>query len=152
MATEIERKFLVSGEIPDGEDTHIAQAYLNLDPHRIVRVRIEDGSATLTIKGKTEGISRPEFEYPIPLEDARQLLKLAAGSPIEKTRRRIPAGAYVWEVDTFHGANQGLIVAEIELPSETSDFEKPDWLGEEVSDDFRFQNSNLSQQPYSSWH
>ena len=151
MATEIERKFLVDGEIPAGDDTHIIQAYLSLDPQRNVRVRIENDAATLTIKGKTVGISRAEFEYTIPLDDAKELLKLAAGSAIEKVRRRVPSGDHTWEIDTFHGANQGLIVAEIELNSESEEFTRPSWLGEEVSSDPRYLNSQLCQRPFNSW-
>lgn len=151
MAAEIERKFLVAGELPAGQETDIVQAYLCLDPERTVRVRIESGSATLTIKGQAEGITRPEFEYPIPLDDAQELLLLALGKPVEKTRRRAQAGAHSWEIDTFHGANAGLVVAEIELQSESETFEKPAWLGREVSNDPRYLNAKLAQAPYSSW-
>lgn len=151
MATEIERKFLVSGAFPDGKATEIVQIYLSLDPQRTIRVRIESGKATFNIKGKTEGITRTEFEYPIPLPDAWELLKLAIGSPIEKTRHRISHGAHTWEVDVFHGANQGLIVAEIELASESQSFEKPAWVGEEVSTDFRYTNASLATHPFQSW-
>lgn len=151
MATEIERKFLVSGEIPDGDDSTIVQAYLNLDPERTVRVRIESGQATLTIKGKTRGISRAEFEYPIPEADAIELLKLAIGKAIEKTRRRIVVGKFTWEIDIFGAANLGLIVAEIELQSESDGFEKPSWLGAEVTSDLRYANSNLIKLPFTTW-
>lgn len=151
MATEIERKFLVSGTIPAGDETHMLQAYLNFDPQRTVRVRIGDDSATLTIKGKTEGISRAEFEYPIPLDDARSLLDLAVGSVIEKTRRRVLVGEHTWEVDTFAGANRGLVVAEIELSSESEQFDKPEWVGDEVSGDKRYLNSLLAQHPFTDW-
>ena len=151
MATEIEKKFLVAGEIPAGEDSEIAQAYLSLTPERTVRVRIRSGKATLTIKGRPTGISRPEFEYEIPFDDARQLLELAVGAPVEKTRRCIPAGDFTWEVDTFHGANEGLVVAEIELQSERDHFERPDWLGDEVTDDPRYLNSNLVTKPFREW-
>ena len=151
MATEIERKFLVTGEIPDGDDTDIVQGYLSLDPDRTVRVRIAGSRATLTIKGRTTGISRAEFEYTIPPEEAEQLLDLAIGTPIEKTRRRVPAGEHLWEIDTFHGANDGLVVAEIELGSESESFPHPEWLGEEVSADRRYLNSHLTQQPFSTW-
>jgi adenylate cyclase len=151
MATEIERKFLVTGELPDGQDTDIVQAYLSLDPERTVRVRIESGSATLTIKGRTEGISRLECEYPIPLADARELLGLALGEPVEKTRRRSRVGIHTWEIDRFHGANDGLVVAEIELETESDTFERPSWLGEEVSSEARYLNAKLAQAPYGSW-
>ena len=151
MATEIERKFLVAGELPEGEDSQIAQAYLSLDPERTVRVRIESGVATLTIKGKAQGISRAEFEYVIPLEEAEHILELAVGSAIEKTRRRIVVGKHTWEVDIFHGANEGLVVAEIELECEHDDFVKPDWLREEVSSDRRYFNSSLVSTPFKDW-
>ena len=151
MATEIERKFLVAGDIPDGEDNDITQAYLNLDPGRTVRVRIESGQATLTIKGRNTGISRPEFEYPIPLADATELLKLSLGAAIEKTRRRVIAGELTWEIDTFRGANTGLVVAEVELQSEGQAFDRPDWLGAEVSDDPRYCNSMLVETPFCNW-
>jgi len=151
MPTEIERKFLVRGELPDGDDTQIVQAYLSLDLERIVRVRIESGRATLTIKGKPTGISRPEFEYAIPEPDAVELLKLAVGQPIEKTRRRIASGGSTWEVDIFGGANQGLVVAELELQSESDEFERPEWLGDEVTDDPRYANCNLIQAPFGKW-
>ena len=151
MPTEIERKFLVRGELPDGDDTQIVQGYLSLDLERIVRVRIESGRATLTIKGKPTGISRPEFEYPIPEQDAVELLKLAVGQPIEKTRRRIASGGSTWEVDIFDGANQGLVVAEIELQSESDEFERPEWLGDEVTDDPRYANCMLIQAPFGEW-
>ena len=151
MATEIERKFLVAGEIPDGTDTEIVQAYLSLDPERTVRIRVESGSATLTIKGRTAGISRSEHEYPIPLADAEEMLPIAIGSAIEKTRRRVPAGEFTWEIDTFHGANAGLVVAEIELSSESEEFEKPPWLGKEVSADPRYLNAHLAVTPFRDW-
>ena len=151
MPTEIERKFLVRGELPDGDDTQIVQGYLSLDLERIVRVRIESGRATLTIKGKPTGISRPEFEYPIPEQDAVELLKLAVGQPIEKTRRRIASGGSTWEVDIFDGANQGLVVAEIELQSESDEFERPEWLGDEVTDDPRYANCKLIHAPFGKW-
>ena len=154
MATEIERKFLIACEphqLPEGEDSSIVQAYLNLDPERNVRVRIEDSQATLTIKGKTSGISRPEFEFPIPLAEAEGLLKLAVGSVVGKTRRRVPAGDLTWEIDFFHGANTGLVIAEIELESEMQAFESPSWLGEEVSHDPRYLNSMLAQVPFRDW-
>ncbi|OVE77053.1 adenylate cyclase [bacterium E08(2017)] len=151
MGIEIERKFLVVGEVPDGESSEICQAYLCADIERTIRVRIDDQVATLTIKGKTEGLSRSEYEYEIPLEDARELMELALGQPVRKTRTRIPHGNHVWEVDVFHDANEGLCVAEVELAAEDEVVELPDWVGDEVSGDGRYRNSYLAKHPYSEW-
>ncbi len=153
MATEIERKFLVPGRFPDCPGRAIVQAYLNLDPERTVRVRIEEDEANLNIKGKStsEGLARPEFEYPIPRADARTMLELAEGSPVEKVRHRLPAGPHTWEIDVFHGDNEGLVVAEIELTSEAEAFERPEWLGEEVTHDHRYKNASLAQRPWRDW-
>jgi adenylate cyclase len=117
-----------------------------------VRVRIEGARAVMTIKSKATGISRGEWEYDLPLADAAEFLdKLCEQPIIEKYRRRIPFGGFVWEVDEFLGANAGLVVAEIELPSENQAFGKPDWVGEEVTHDARYFNSNLIKHPYSCW-
>jgi adenylate cyclase len=117
-----------------------------------VRVRIEGDHAMLTIKGRTVGASRGEWEYPIPLADAAELLDGLCEQPlIEKYRTRIALGGHVWEVDEFLGANAGLVVAEIELGSEDEAFDKPDWLGEEVTSDVRYLNANLIRHPYTSW-
>lgn len=151
MPVEIERKFLVSGKLPIQEGTEIQQAYLCLDPERTIRVRIDDGAATLNIKGKTKGISRQEFEYGIPLEEAQELMKLALGHVIHKTRMRLPQGQHLWEIDVFQGANDGLIVAEIELESEDTPIDLPDWIGEDVSHDPRYLNACLAQAPFSTW-
>ncbi len=151
MGIEIERKFLVIGEIPAGESTELIQAYLSLDPDRTVRVRIDDESASITIKGRTTRATRVEFEYSIPLEDGRQLLPMAEGSPVEKIRHRIPVGDHIWEVDVFSGDNAGLIVAEIELESENESFDLPDWIGEDVTENPRYLNACLAQNPYSNW-
>lgn len=152
MAEEIERKFLVVGEgWRQGKPQHLVQGYLNRDPERCVRVRIADDRAFLTVKGKNSGIRRAEFEYQIPVADARELLKLCDGPVIDKRRYRIPAGELCWEVDEFFGANAGLVIAEIELTSEQQSFPYPEWLGEEVSDDARYYNSSLSTQPFSTW-
>ncbi|MES2047509.1 MAG: CYTH domain-containing protein [Pseudomonadota bacterium] len=154
MGIEIERKFLV---VDDGwkhqvEGVFMRQGYICSEPGRIVRVRVEGERAMLTIKGKTEGISRGEWEYAIPLEDARQLLDVLCEKPlIEKNRYRISFGGFVWEVDEFFGENAGLIVAEIELESETQTFTKPDWVGQEVSQDSRYANANLFKHPFQSW-
>ena len=154
MGIEIERKFLVVGDSwkQQGQGTLIRQGYICSDPGRIVRVRIDGDLAMITIKGKTEGISRGEWEYAIPLDDAEQLLLGLCEKPlIEKKRTRIPHGDFVWEVDEFFGENLGLVVAEIELESETQDFARPDWLGAEVSHDRRYANANLFKHPFQRW-
>lgn len=152
MAIEIERKFLVTGDAwRSAEAVYFSQGYLNRDKARTVRVRIAGERAFLTIKGLTQGVSRAEFEYAIPVEDARQLLAMCEQPLIEKNRRKIPFAGFVWEVDEFLGENLGLVVAEIELPSEDSKFAKPDWVGEEVTHDQRYFNSNLSQHPFNCW-
>ena len=153
MATEIERKFLVSDTafLEKSEGEYLSQGYLSHTPESVVRVRIRGDEAFLTVKGITKGASRLEFEYPVPREDAKEMLALCPEGKIEKTRHEIPLGKHVWEVDVFHGDNDGLIVAEIELGGEDEAFEKPDWLGEEVTGDPRYYNSNLSQTPFKSW-
>lgn len=154
MGIEIERKFLVRDESWKalGQGVSICQGYLSSHPDRIVRVRIEGGAAMLTIKGRTVGASRGEWEYPIPLDDARRFLADLCEKPvIEKMRYRIRDHGMVWEVDEFSGDNAGLVVAEIELESEDQAFSKPDWVGEEVTHDARYFNANLLRAPYSSW-
>jgi len=152
VGIEIERKFLVQGQAWRSEDgQYICQAYLNRDPARTVRVRIQGEQAWLTIKGRSSGATRAEFEYPVPLADAKALLELADGPRIEKIRHRILVRGMLWEVDEFLGDNAPLVVAEIELPSEDHPFEKPDWLGEEVTHDPRYFNSALASLPYSRW-
>ncbi|MBQ8829794.1 MAG: CYTH domain-containing protein [Burkholderiaceae bacterium] len=156
MAKEIEKKFLVvSDEWREGAvGTHYRQGYLNSVKERTVRIRTINDKAFLTIKGLTVGCTRLEFEYPIPFEDCNKLLDELAEKPIiEKTRYKIPAGdGLTWEIDEFHGVNEGLIVAEIELPTEETPFTKPSWLGEEVSSDPRYFNSNLVANPYTTWN
>jgi len=154
MGVEIERKFLVDGEAwrTLGAATLLRQGYLSADPARTVRVRIDGERAFLTIKGKSVGASRGEWEYPIPVADAAQLLDGLCQQPlVEKVRRRIAVGPHTWEVDEFLGANAGLAVAEIELASEDEAFDKPDWIGREVTGDTRYFNSNLIRHPYSQW-
>lgn len=153
MAVEIERKFLVVGEEwrSLGTGVRYSQGYLCRDPERTVRVRQAGEKAYLTIKGRTDGISRLEFEYEIPLADAVAMLALCDRPPIEKIRYPIPQGELVWEVDEFLGANQGLIVAEVELRSPDQIFAKPTWLGAEVSNDPRYFNAALAATPYSQW-
>lgn len=151
MATEIERKFLVVDDAWSDGATGIrmAQGYLAIEPERTVRVRLAGDEAWLTIKGPTRGISRFEFEYPIPVDDARSLLELCVSKVIDKTRHRIPHAGHVWEVDVFHGENEGLVIAEVELADESIMPELPPWVGEEVSHDPRFTNSSLSRRPFS---
>lgn len=152
MAVEIERKFLVTGDAwRDAPAVFYSQGYLNRDKRRTVRVRIAGEEAFLTVKGQSAGASRAEFEYPIPLWDARDLLALCEQPLVEKYRRKIPYEGFVWEVDEFLGENQGLVVAEIELPGEDTRFSIPDWVGEEVTSDVRYFNSNLSLHPYCHW-
>ena len=153
MAKEIERKFLVKKGLffPSGEGEYIAHGYLSSTPERTVRVRIKNKRGYLTVKGRNKGISRNEFEYEIPTSDAKELLEMCEPSIIVKRRHIINVNSSRWEVDIFEGDNEGLILAEIELSTETEDFFKPDWLGEEVSFDVRYFNSNLSKCPYKFW-
>lgn len=152
MAIEIERKFLVQGEAwRSATPERLSQGYLSRDPARTVRVRVAGDTAWLTIKGKSEGIARAEFEYPIPLADAQALLALCEGPLIDKFRHRTEHAGHVWEVDEFLGDNAGLVLAEIELGSADERFETPPWLGTEVSDDPRYFNSALSRHPYTRW-
>ncbi len=152
-ALEIERKFLVKGQGWKAASRGIAirQGFLAVGPKRTVRVRIAAGKAFLTIKGAVEGITRQEFEYPIPVGQAERILELCIRPLIEKKRYRIEHLGMTWEVDEFFGENAGLVVAEIELGSESQDFARPRWLGEEVSHDHRYLNANLVKSPYSRW-
>jgi adenylate cyclase len=156
MGIEIERKFLVDHdkwnklEKPQGKN--YKQGYIVSDEKRTVRVRVTDTNGYITIKGKMPGnISRAEFEYEIPIADANEMLHTLTVNGTEKTRYRIPLGGFVWEVDVFKGDNHGLIVAEIELDSEEDEFEKPDWLANEVTDDTRYSNARLAVNPYNNW-
>jgi adenylate cyclase len=154
MSVEIERKFLVRDARWKslGQGVLLRQGYLSSDPERIVRVRIEGESAVLTIKGRVVGVTRGEWEYPIPLNDAKAFLDSLCERPIiEKKRYRIAHEGMIWEVDEFLGDNAGLVVAEIELESEDQVFAKPEWVGEEVTHDPRYFNSSLLRNPYSSW-
>lgn len=154
MAKEIERKFLVKddetwrsvkGEI-------YRQGYLSTVKERTVRVRTIGSRGYLTIKGLTKGATRLEFEYDIPVEDARQMLDELCERPlIEKTRRKIEQDDLTWELDEFFGENQGLVVAEVELQDEDQTFTKPPWIGQEVTTDPRYFNANLVNNPYSQW-
>lgn len=153
MALEIERKFLVQSPPFEewGEGLRIVQGYLSKERHATVRVRVLGDQGILTVKGETRGVSRLEFEYSIPLDEAEELLKLCAGGLIEKRRWRVTEGDTVWEVDRFEGANEGLWIAEVELETEDSRYQKPSWIGEEVSHHPQYFNSALARSPYKSW-
>jgi adenylate cyclase len=153
MAIEIERKYLVHGEPWRGwgEGVLYRQGYLSRGAHSTTRVRLAGAVGQLTLKGKTEGISRLEFEYEIPAADAEALLALCEGGLILKRRWRVPVGDHIWEVDVFEGENAGLVVAEIELSSPDETFERPSWIGEEVSHDPRYSNGALSRRPWRQW-
>lgn len=154
MGKEIERKFLVkSGNFKENaKKEHIHQGFLSTEKERVVRVRIMGAEAYLTIKGLSEGITRKEFEYKIPLEDARVLLRELCKKPtIEKYRYRVEHGGLTWEVDEFLGANEGLVVAEVELEDPDQEVSLPSWAGREVSGDPRYFNSNLVKDPYKNW-
>jgi adenylate cyclase len=153
MAVEIERKFLVNSDAwRDGPaGVRICQGYLTRDPARTVRVRLAGEKAFLTIKGVSSGISRQEFEYAIPPDEARALLEFCLPPLLDKIRHEREIGGHLWEIDEFFGANAGLVVAEIELKDADEVFVKPGWLGREVSDDPRYFNSRLAEQPWSEW-
>ena len=152
MAKEIERKFLVKDSWqPQSTGIKIAQGYLSTVPERTVRVRIKGEKGYLTIKGKNVGVSRAEYEYEIPRQDAEEMLQLAEQPILVKTRYLEQQGEFTWEVDVFAGENQGLVVAEIELPAEDAEFSRPAWLGQEVSGDVRYYNANLIKCPFSLW-
>jgi adenylate cyclase len=153
MATEIERKYLVKGDFMEGVILiySIRQGYLCNNQEKSVRIRISDRTGYITIKGSQRGITRFEWEKEIELEEAEELLALCSGSIIEKTRFIVPNGDYKIEVDQFHGENRGLIIAEIELNSESDVPPLPIWIGEEVTYDKRYHNSYLSQNPYKKW-
>ncbi len=152
MGKEIERKFMVKeGAWRNAKGTRCRQGYLNSAKERNVRVRTMEDKAYLTIKGIAIGASRMEFEYEIPLQDADELLEICEKPLIEKTRYKVQEGGFVWEVDEFFRENQGLIVAEVELESEDQELPKPEWVGEEVTGDPRYFNSNLIKKPYANW-
>lgn len=153
MGIEIERKFLLAGDgwRAGAQGVEYRQGYLSRDPARTVRVRVAGGQGFLTIKGRNEGVARAEFEYVIPVDEAYQLLKLCEGPLIEKLRYRVEHAGFCWEIDEFLGENAGLVVAEIELPSADTAFDRPAWVGAEVSDDTRYYNSSLSRLPFTRW-
>ena len=153
---EIERKFLILSEVYKTEafkSTRIVQGFLNTHKERTVRVRIKGEEAFITVKGisNAEGTTRLEWEKEIPLKDAEMLLTICEPNLIEKTRFEVKIGNHIFEVDEFYGENEGLVIAEIELTSENEDFEKPKWLGKEVTGDVRYYNSLLSKTPYRNW-
>ena len=153
MANEIERKFLVhESVVPEAKQCiRMKQAYLCIDVERTVRVRIAGDISFLTIKGENKGISRKEYEYPIPVEDALDLMTLAVTDPVEKVRKIIYENGKKWEVDFFEGKNKGLVTAEVELSKEDEKVIIPGWVGKEISEDVKYRNSMLSKMPYSNW-
>lgn len=152
---EIERKFLVRKDfwyaIRKPAGVAVRQGYLVSDPEKTVRVRIMGEQGYLTIKGPAVNSVRDEFEYPIPKADAEALLEKFTNRRIDKVRYRIELSGHTWEVDEFFGANEGLVVGEIELDHPEQSFEKPDWIGEEVTDDHRYSNSSLAEYPFTAW-
>jgi adenylate cyclase len=153
MGTEIERKFLVRDPsvVAGSAGTRFRQGYLSRDPERTVRVRRAGDRAWLTIKGRSRGASRDEFEYEIPPQDAEQLLALCPNPLIEKTRHLVDVDGATWEVDVFEGDNAGLVIAEIELGAVDAPVTIPDWAGPEVTEDPRYYNANLAARPFGTW-
>ncbi|OQS10393.1 adenylate cyclase [Chromobacterium violaceum] len=153
MALEIERRFVVSGDGWRGlaPAVQYRQGYLSVEKERTVRVRVVGQQAWLTLKSNISNVSRHEFEYPIPLADAQTIMGAMCPMVVDKLRHLIEHGGFVWEVDEFFGDNAGLVLAEIELPDEDTPFAKPDWVGEEVTEDGRYTNAYLSKHPYRSW-
>lgn len=155
MAQEIERKFLVKGEFKAfaKKSTRITQGYLSSVPERTVRVRLKGDKGFITIKGigSASGASRYEWEKEIPTTEVEELLKICEPGVIDKTRFLVEVGEHTYEVDEFYGENEGLTVAEVELSSEEESFNKPAWLGEEVTGDAKYYNSMLMKNPYSKW-
>jgi adenylate cyclase len=156
MAKEIERKFLVTGDFRPfiKSETRIKQGYLSSVPERIVRIRIRDRKGYITIKGiaNVTGVSRFEWEKEIPLQEANELMQLCEPGMIDKTRYIVPEQSGLnFEIDEFYGDNEGLLIAEIELPAENHTFEKPDWLGKDVTNEPVYYNSSLKNNPYKNW-
>ncbi|MGC4102874.1 CYTH domain-containing protein [Ferruginibacter sp.] len=155
MGLEIERKYLVDHQTWNAADKSAGklyrQGYISTDENKTIRIRLAGTDAWLTIKGKTTGATRSEFEYSIPAEDAIQMLNTLAESELSKTRYKIPCKGKLWEVDVFHDENEGLIVAEIELASEDEEFELPEWASTEVTGDAKYYNSNLTLYPFKRW-
>jgi CYTH domain-containing protein len=154
MGIEIERKFLVIGDVwrSLAEGQIYCQGYISTLDKTTVRVRVVGNQGYLTIKGQSTGMTRAEFEYPIPVADAEMILQTLCHPPlIEKIRYRIPLENVIWEVDEFMGENQGLVLAEVELEQEQQSINLPDWIGVEVTEDIRYYNVNLAQHPYRQW-
>lgn len=153
MGLEIERKYLIRDDSwkAGAVGVRMTQGYLSFDRDRTVRVRLAGDEAWITIKGRGEGITRSEFEYAIPAGDAAELLKIAVGSVIDKTRFCVQEAGHLWEIDVFHGDNDGLIVAEVELDRADEEVLLPPWVGEEVSDQRRYFNSCLAREPFKDW-
>ncbi|MEA3496393.1 MAG: CYTH domain-containing protein [Bacteroidota bacterium] len=152
MGKEIERKFLIKGNFSKSKKVYITQGYLKSENNNVVRVRISDKNAFITIKGKNKGIVRSEFEYKIPLEDAKEILtEFCENRIIEKCRYTVLYENFTWEIDEFLGENKGLIYAEIELKNENQIFEKPNWVGKEITGDSKYYNSNLIKIPFNKW-
>ncbi len=154
MAIETERKFLVrndSWKAAVHESIFVRQGFLSAAPERTVRVRTTGKGAFLTVKGKAVDASRQEFEYPIPASDAEELLQLCEGVIIKKKRHYVHHKGHLWEIDAFQGENEGLVLAEIELKKADEYFERPDWAAEEVTGDYRYQNSALASNPFRNW-
>ena len=153
MAIEIERKFLVKKNswTRPNEGTLYIQGYLSSSPETTVRIRIAGKIGFITIKGKTTGFSREEFEYEIPVEDPEILLKKCKNAPIKKIRYKVLLNGTLWEIDEFLEENSGLLMAEVELPDEKASFFRPEWLGKEVTDDKRYHNSHIAQHPFKTW-
>ncbi len=154
MGKEIERKFLVKDDTFKtlAQGTSYRQGYLNSQKERVVRVRTIADKGFLTVKGITTGATRVEYEYEIPVKDAEAMLDELCEKPlIEKNRYKIKQGNFIWEVDEFFGENQGLICAEVELEREAQSYDKPEWIGAEVTGDPKYFNSNLIQNPYKNW-
>jgi len=153
--TEIERKFLIKNTyfLKEIEGKRITQGYLSTDPERTVRVRIKSDQGFLTIKGTSNqsGLSRYEWEKEISTQEAKQLLQLCLPGVIDKTRYEVVIENHTWEIDIFHGENNGLLLAEIELQSEEEPFLKPEWIAQEVTGDVRYYNSYISEKPFSKW-
>lgn len=156
MALEIERKFLVHTDAYKAEatgSTRIAQGYIGTVPGRTVRIRVRGDKGYITIKGNSsaDGLVRFEWEKEIPVSEAKELLQLCEPGMVDKTRSLVPVGDHVFEVDEFHGDNEGLVMAEVELSSPEEEFARPSWLGEEVTGDVRYYNKYLSKKPYKDW-
>ena len=156
MAIEIERKFCVvpalwAKKMSSLSYDSMQQAYLSNTLLNTIRVRIKETAAFLTLKSTEKGLQRQEFEYSIPLQDAKSMLALCSGTIIQKKRYYYPLGNHVWEIDVFEGANQGLIIGEIELQDQNEHFDKPAFIAEEVSFDTKYRNFSLSQHPFCNW-